>query len=267
MTESKICEANRIGWNETAVIHERVSLSGLLEAVKSPDFCTFDDVERRVFDDIDLAGKSVVQLACNNARELISIKRAGAGRCVGFDISEGFVDQANRLSAAAELDVKVVRSSIYDIPADYNDSFDVAYITVGAIGWLPNLSRLFSKIADLLRRGGQLFMYEMHPVLFLYDEETTDPRDPRISRSYFQEAPFVFHGGNDYLDPDAAVESTGYWYQHTIGQIMTNLLCAGLSLERFEEFPHEISSTHAEFAAQPNKIPLCYALVAQKNSD
>lgn len=264
MTEPDVCEANRKGWNETAAIHERAALGDLLESVRSPDFCTFDDVERRVFDDIDLTGKAVVQLACNNARELISVKRAGAGRCVGFDISDAFVEQAHRLVDAAQLEIEVVRSGIYDISADYSNGFDLAYITVGAIGWLPDLSRLFSKAASLLRPGGQLFIYELHPFPFVYDEDTTEPSDPRISRSYFRDEPFVFHGGHDYVDPEATVESTGYWHHHTLGQIMTSLLGAGFALQRFEEFAHANSSTHAEYAKQPNKLPLCYALVAGK---
>ncbi len=220
-----------------------------------------------MFDGISLAGKSVVQLACNNARELIFIKRAGAGRCVGFDISDAFVEQAERLveSSQSQLEIEVVRSSIYDIPPDYADGFDVACVTVGAIGWLPDLPGLFSKVAELLRPGGQLFIYELHPFLFVYDEDTTDPGDPRISRSYFRDDPYVFHGGHDYVDPEAIVESTGYWHQHTIGQIMTGLLGAGLTLERFEELAHANSSTHAEFAKQPNKLPLCYSLVARKH--
>lgn len=267
MIERDICEANRKSWNETAAVHERAVLSELLEAVRSPDFCTFDAVERRVFDRIDLVGKSVVQLACNNARELIAIKRAGAARCVGFDISDAFVGQAHRLAAAAQLDIEVVRSSIYDIPPEYGDHFDLAYITIGALGWLPNLPGLFSKVAELLKPGGQLFIYEMHPVLFLYDEETTDPRDPRISRSYFCDDPLAFSGSSDYFDPQSTIDSPGYWHQHTLGQILSNLLGAGFTLESFEEFPHSITPTHSEFAKQPNQLPMCYALVARKGAD
>ncbi len=264
MLERDICEANRKGWNETAAIHERAVLGELLEAVRSPEFCTFDAVERRIFERIGLAGKAVVQLACNNARELISIKRAGAGDCVGFDISDAFIEQARRLAAAAQLEIEVVRSNVYDISPEYNNRFDLAYITIGALGWLPNLPRLCSKIAELLRPGGQLFIYEMHPILFLYDEETTDPRDPRISRSYFREEPLVFSDASDYFDPQSKVESPGYWHQHTLGQILTNLLKTGFTLESFEEFPHDISNTYAGFANQPNQLPMCYALVARK---
>jgi SAM-dependent methyltransferase len=264
MTEHEICEADRKGWDETAAIHERAALSELLEAVRSPNYCTFDAVEQRIFDGINLAGKSVVQLACNNARELIAIRRAGAGACVGFDISDRFVNQAHRLAAAAELDTEVLQSSIYDIPSAYNDRFDLVYITVGALGWLPNLPKLFATVVDLLKSGGQLFIYEMHPFLFLYDEENTDPSDPRISQSYFRDTPLMFAGSRDYLDPEARVELPGYWCHHTLGQILSTLLGAGLALESFEEFAHDISASYAEFAKQAHTLPLCYALVARK---
>ncbi len=236
----------------------------LLEAVRSPSFCTFDAVEQRVFSRIDLAGKSVVQLACNNARELISIKRAGAGRCVGFDISDAFVNQAHQLAAAAALDVRVIRSSVYDIPSEFSGQFDLAYISIGALGWLPNLPRLCSKAAELLRPSGQLFIYEMHPILFMYDDASADPRDPRISRSYFRDDPLVFADCKDYLDPQAIIGSPGYWHQHTLGEIISSILAAGFTLEFFEEYPHDIAVSYAEFAKQPNKLPMCYALVARK---
>ncbi|MEM6688174.1 MAG: class I SAM-dependent methyltransferase [Planctomycetota bacterium] len=263
MNELEIQQANRESWNETAAIHERAVMAELLEAVKAPDFCTFDAIEREEFERIGLAGKAVVQLACNNARELISVKRAGAGRCVGFDISDAFVEQAHRLINSAQLDVQVVRSSIDDISDSYEGSFDVAYITIGALGWIPSLERLCTKVARLLKKGGRLFVYEMHPVLFLYDEETTDPSDPRISRSYFRNEALLFEGGQDYFDPDSSIESDCYWFQHTLGQIITNLLDAGFVIERFSEYPHDISNTHADFAKQTNQLPMCFSLVAE----
>ena len=49
-------------------------------------------------------GKDVVQLCCNNGRELISIQRMGANRCVGVDISAAFIAQAEQLNDAAGAD-------------------------------------------------------------------------------------------------------------------------------------------------------------------
>ena len=162
-------EANRAKWNKQADIHARVTLEGLLERVSAPDFSTFDEVERAVFERIRLEGKAVAQPSCNNGRELISVKKAGAGRCVGFDISEKFTEQGERLAQAGGVDIEFVRTSVYDIPHEYDAQFDLVYVTIGALGWLPDMAAYFKVIARLLKPGGDLFLYEMHPILDMFE--------------------------------------------------------------------------------------------------
>lgn len=50
--------------------------------------------------------------SCNNGRELLSIKNKGAGYCVGFDIAEGFIDQARQLAKAGDIDCEFVQSDV-----------------------------------------------------------------------------------------------------------------------------------------------------------
>jgi SAM-dependent methyltransferase len=265
MSEVDPFAANRKNWNETAAIHERARLAGLLEAVARDDFSTFDEVERSAFDRIGLHGKAVAQPSCNNARELISVKKAGAGRCVGFDISDAFIEQGKRLAGAGNVEVELVRTNVYDIPASYSDSFDLVYITVGTLGWLPDMDRFFATVARLLKMGGDLFVYEMHPALFLYDEEETSPTDPRIGRSYFHDEAVVFEGDPDYFDRTSIVESPAYWYQHPLGVILSAVLSSGLAIRGFEEYPHDISESYAEFEAHAHSLPMSYSLLARKD--
>ena len=79
---SKYSNLNRIHWNERAPIHQKKYVDDLAVEVARDDFTTFDFVEQKLFKTIQLPGKSVAQINCNNARELISVKKAGAGRCV-----------------------------------------------------------------------------------------------------------------------------------------------------------------------------------------
>lgn len=253
-------EANREMWNATARVHERASLEKLLERVEAPDFSTFDLVERRIFDQIGLEGKDVAQLSCNNGRELISCKKAGAKRCVGFDISDAFVAQAKRLARASGLDVDFVRANVYDIPESYNESFDIVYVTIGAIGWLPDLDAYLAVVARLLRPGGHFFLYEMHPVLFMFEAET----GLEVKKSYFDKRPDVEETAPDYLDPSQIVEGASYWFQHTLGEIIGGCLKMGLELTFFAEYPHDLSAVYAAFEQFETKPPLSYALVARK---
>ena len=72
--------------------------------------------------------KAVIQLGCNNGRELISVKKAGAGRCVGIDVSDKFIAQARQLASVGDAEVDFVRSSVYDIPHSFDGQFDLVYV-------------------------------------------------------------------------------------------------------------------------------------------
>jgi ubiquinone/menaquinone biosynthesis C-methylase UbiE len=254
-------EANRRMWNETAEVHARGYVTGLREQVKSPDFSTFDEVERRLLGEIGLEGKAVIQLACNNGRELISIKKAGAGRCVGVDVSDGFIAQAKELARLGGADVEFLRLSVYDLPRDLDGQFDLVYITIGALGWLPDLDSFFAIASCLLKPGGQLFIYEMHPVLNMFDPEN----GLAVEASYFQTEPFVEGEGPDYMDPSQMVSAVSYWFPHTLAAVIGGCLAHGLTLTHFEEYGHDISVVFADFERLDAKPPLSYTLVARKS--
>jgi ubiquinone/menaquinone biosynthesis C-methylase UbiE len=253
-------EANREMWNQTADVHAKAKLEGLLEAVKSPDFTTFDEVERTIFEQIGLKDKAVIQLSCNNARELISCKKAGAGRCVGVDISDKFIEQGKLLANAAGVEIELVRSSIYDLSHNFDNSFDVVYVTIGALGWLQDIDAYFKIVNRLLKPDGQIFIYEMHPMLDMFDSET----GLEIKHSYFKTEPYVTEEAPDYFDPGTIVSAPSYWFHHKLSDLIGGCLNNGLSLTHFREYGHDISNVYAAFASFEKKPALCYSLVARK---
>ncbi len=255
-------QANRAMWNVTADVHARATMPKLLESVVRADFSTFDFVEERIFRGLGLGGKDVAQLSCNNGRELISCKKAGAARCVGFDISEGFIAQGQALAQVGGVDVSFVRTNVYDIPHDYDSSFDVVYVTIGALGWLRDLPAYYAVVARLLRPGGHFFLYEMHPVLDMFDPAT----GLEVKHSYFRTTPYIEDAAPDYMDKSVMVESTSYWFHHKLSDIIGGALGAGLTLRLFEEYEHDKSEVYAAFAGFETKPPLSYALLAQRMS-
>ncbi len=261
-------EANRKMWNETAGVHAQFNLSRLQERVKSPDFSTFDEVEKRIFANIDLRDKAVIQLGCNNGRELISVKKAGAGRCVGIDISDNFIAQARQLASSGQVDMDFIRSSVYDLAHDFDGQFDLVYISIGFLGWLPDLNALFGIASRLLKDDGQIFIYEMHPILNMFNAE----KGLVIDTSYFaresggQVEPFVEEASPDYLDPSQLVNAVSYWFPHKLSDVITACLEHHLSLTHFQEYAHDISEVYAQFEHFEKKLPLCYSLVARKTT-
>jgi len=253
-------QINRNMWNETAAVHQKNYVDDLLKRIKEPDFTTFDEIEKRLFNQINLSGKDVAQLSCNNARELIAVKKAGANRCLGLDISEGFIHQAQQLALAAEVDIELACTDLYAIGDEYNNQFDVIYVTVGALGWLPDLANYFALISRMLKPGGQLFMYEMHPAMVMFETQTGNT----VVVDYFDRTASLDEDENDYMDPTAKIESPSYWFQHTLGDILGQCIIQGLNITHFKEYRHDISNVGAFLARQTHCPPLCFSLISQK---
>ena len=258
----KYIEANRLMWNKTAAVHAESYVNDLLSRISATDFTTFDVVEQRLFAQLGLASKSVAQLCCNNGRELIAVKKAGAGRCVGFDISDEFIKQARHLVIASGVEVEFIQRDVYDIGDEFNQQFDLVYITIGALGWLPVLKPFFALIARILKPKGQLFIYEMHPILNMFDAK----KGLQIDDSYFRTEPFVDESEPDYMNPDVIVDGVSYWFPHTLADVIGNCLQHGLSLTHFAEYDHDISMVYAKFAEFDKKPPLSYSLIAKKTA-
>ena len=170
-SHAEYSSTNRTHWNEVAPVHQNNYVNDLLQSISNPDFTTFDPIEKKLFKKLNLSEKAVAQICCNNARELISVKKAGAGRCVGFDISDEFIKQGEMLKKAAAVEIELVRTDIYELSDVYDNQFDLIYITVGVLGQLQDLKTFFAILARLLKSGGQIFMYEMHLVLELFEED------------------------------------------------------------------------------------------------
>ena len=262
---ARVTEANRAMWNETADIHARLKLDALLESFRDPSFSLLDPVETEALQTVGVAGRNVAQLSCNNGRELLCVERMGARRCVGFDISDKFIEQARRLAAAAGSRATFVATDLYDIPATFDASFDVAYVTVGALGWFPDLEAWYAVAARLLRPNGHLVIYEMHPILDMFDPHDLDAHGaPAPRHSYFRTEPFFEEAASDYYDSSAVIRAPSYWFHHKMSDVIGGALRAGLEIQRFDEHEHDVSTVFRAFQDVPAKPPLSYLLVARK---
>jgi ubiquinone/menaquinone biosynthesis C-methylase UbiE len=259
-TRAEYSIANRIHWNEVASVHQKKYVNNLIHLIADENFTTFDFVEKKLFQQIKLSGKSVAQINCNNARELISVKRAGASRCVGFDISDEFIKQGEALKQAAGVDIELVCTDIYELGDAYDNQFDLLYITIGVLGWLPDLETFFAILVRLLKPGGQILIYESHPVLELFEEDSGGT----IRNDYFNKKPYFEEDGNDYMNPNEIIKSPCYWFHHPLSEILGSLIAHGFNITHFDEYAHDISNRAAFLSEQESRPPMCFSLIASK---
>ena len=263
-SKDEIVAANRQSWDESAKHHRgHAQYAALLEGFAKSGFSILDPTLTARLKDLGVNGKVVAQLCCNNARELLSMKNLGAARVTGFDFSEAFLDQGRELAAAGNIDAEFVQTEIAKIPAAYDERFDIAVVTVGVLGWMPDLIEFFATARRILKPCGHLVVYEQHPILNMYDNR--DKRVPPVAdESYFRSEPFRSDNGLDYWANRNYEAKPCYWTFHKMSDVVMSLLRAGLAIEDFEEFPHNVG-THDHLEKQPQQLPLSYILVGQRD--
>ena len=265
LSRSHATNLARQAWDEAAPLHERLTLENLVEKFRDPAFGCLDAVHVAELQRIGLTGRAVAQFNTNNGRELISVQRLGAERCVGFDISTGFVGQAREIAAAAGNPCEFVVSDIYEIPQSFHDSFDLVFATAGALCFMPDLEGYFSVARKLLKSGGRISLYDCHPILDMYKlDRERNGMPPALEFSYFDEEPKLRQGGLDYHSNSTYDAKPIYYFHHRLSSILMASIRSGFDLEFFDEYPIDPSQACRSLERVANQPPLSFILTARK---
>ena len=231
MTDADSFAVNRAWWD--GVVETHVNASDYLTKAFREGGDTLHPIEAAEIG--DLQGKTLVHLQCHFGLDTLSLARRGA-KVTGLDFAPSALAQARQLAAEAKLDARFVESNIYDAVAALNDTYDIAYVTWGAIIWLPDLHRWARVVAEVLKPGGFLYLLEGHPMAMALDQKKAeDPLAPGFP--YFeQDQPMVFDEPGTYADRSATLAHTRtHEWPHPLQQIFGALLEAGLTIEMFHE--------------------------------
>ena len=116
-------------------------------------------------------------------------------------------------------------------------AFDIVFTSYGVLPWLPDLDRWAKIGARCLKPGGTFYLVEFHPFVGMLDDA-----GERIAYPYFhRDEPLQFEQAGSYAEPEADFTHTAYEWPHSLGEIVTALLKAGLTLEYLHEFPYSTS--------------------------
>jgi SAM-dependent methyltransferase len=264
MDIKKYTEANRVAWNEATPYHQKFNRDWLYESFAKPGFSCLDETISSKIIEIGIKDNDVAQLACNNGRELISLKNLGARRAVGFDISDAAIDEAKKLALHAGVDCEFVRTDVYEIPPQYRGCFDLIYVSIGALAWMPDLNRFFAIASSLLRNNGRLLIYEIHPFLHMFDPSKKD--DPlQVSESYFRSEPWIDNDSLDYYGNAQYPASVQYNFPHKISDLINGCVKHRLEIALFEEYSRDISVSWSYLQNDRIKLPMSYILIGRKN--
>ena len=223
----------------------------------------------------DVTDLRLVHLQCHFGLDTLAWARAGA-RVTGVDFSHVAIDAAQEIALRARLAdrAEFVCSDVYDaVDALGGARFDVVYVSLGALCWLPSIDRWAEQAAGLVAPGGRLYLHDVHPLAWALSDQSLT-----IEHTYFeQQEPYVDDSDRTYTDGDAMhLTHRSYEWNHSIGEIVTALMRHGLQLTRLVEhdwtvwprFPWLVRDADNNWTAPAEmpRVPLTFSLLAERSS-
>jgi SAM-dependent methyltransferase len=219
----------------------------------------------------DVTGLRLLHLQCHFGKDTLSWARAGAV-VTGLDFSPAGIEAARDLARRAGLDDRAtfVCANVYDAVAALGGvTFDIVYVSLGALCWLPDVERWAAVVGALVAPGGRFYLQDVHPVSWALADD-----DRSFAHSYFEEAePYVDDSDGTYTDAHRPLaHRRSYEWNHSLGQVVTALIAHGLRITVLEEhdwtpwqrWPWLVETGHQRWTTPADlpRMPLTYTLLA-----
>jgi len=227
--------ANRDLWNAWTEIHVGSAFYNVESFRNGQDAIRLDDYEREEVGPV--AGKTLLHVQCHFGLDTLSWARLGA-IVTGADFSDAGIEAARALAAELAIPATFVLSNLYDLPATLDGQFDIVYTSKGVLGWLPDIVGWAQVVAHFVKPGGFFYLTEIHPVAQAFETEGVTPGELRLAYPYWSHRePLTFEVHGSYADPSAPTEGlVEHGWDHSLGEIVTALIDAGLRIEFLHEF-------------------------------
>lgn len=256
--------ANKTGWNQRTAFHKDSAfydLEGFRAGKPALNSIELEDVG-------DVKGKSLLHLQCHFGMDTLDWARRGA-KVTGLDFSEDAIAIAKNLSGELNLNAEFVCANVYDLEEHIKEQFDIVFTSYGVIGWLPDLKTWARLIAGRLKPGGLFYLAEFHPVVWMFDDNFE-----KIAYAYDNQGVIETELSGTYADRNAPINGKEYGWNHSLSEVVTALLEAGLELTSFREWmysPHPCFNNVVPAGEEKwvikgleGKIPMVYSLKARK---
>ena len=257
-------QLNQAAWNEKTKLHVDSEFYRHDDFLKGAN--SLQAIELELLG--DLKGKKIVHLQCHFGQDTLSMARMGAS-VTGLDFSEEAIRVARETASLLNINADFVCCDLYDAPQFLKGEFDIVFTSYGTVGWLPDLEKWAKVVAQYVKPGGEFFIIDFHPVLWMFDNEFS-----YLQYSYFNKMDIVETLDGTYADKQAPIQTKTISWNHSLSDIINNLLKQGLQLQVFKEYDYspyncfantvKINEHHYQIKGLEEKIPMVYAIKASK---
>ncbi|MGY0036531.1 class I SAM-dependent methyltransferase [Pedobacter sp. NJ-S-72] len=211
-------------------------------------------------------------MQCHFGQDTISLGRLGA-KVTGIDLSDKAIAAAKEIAGKTKTEATFICCNIYDLPNHLDEQFDIVFTSYGTIGWLPDLDQWAQIVSRFLKTNGKFVFVEFHPVVWMFDDNFD-----KIGYNYFNTGPIIETSSGTYADREAKISQKSVGWNHSISEVLNNLLKYNLELSSLDEFdysPYNCFNNTVESGTEQkkyrikhleNKIPMVYAIVATKKN-
>lgn len=261
--------ANRANWDDRVPIHVASRFYDVENWLRDQP----GPLERELEDLGEVSGLDVVHLQCHFGLDTLAFANAGA-RVTGLDFSRAAIAEARSLAERTGLAerARFVEADVLSAADALSpERYDLVYVSLGALCWLPSVGRWAAQVASLLRPGGRLYLHDGHPLAWALAED-----DLRLEHSYFEELkPCLDDVDVTYTDGNARVEHTrAYEWNHSMGEIVTAVVEHGLRVVSLVEhdwtvwprFSWLVETDDHRWRIPPDRprVPLTFTLLATR---
>lgn len=263
---------NRLNWDNRAELHSTDTTGSYRIAQVLDGGSCLHALEMQEIGDV--TGKDIVHLQCHIGLDTLSLKHLGARSVAGLDFSPKAIEAAQAFAKRAGTQARFVEASVYDAPAALDASYDMAFVTWGAICWLRDIGAWARVVATLLRPRGSLYLLDGHPTMLQFEA-----REGRLELTYDWRTPagqpLMFDEAQTYTgDARPLTHQRNYEWIHPIGDVINALIAVGMTIDFVNEhdilawqaFPFMDGAGIDQFALEPGvpKIPLSFSIGATK---
>jgi SAM-dependent methyltransferase len=209
-----------------------------------------------------------IHLQCSHGLDALSLWRLGAREVVGIDLSERMLALARRKAELLGAPATWHHADVLAPPAELAGTADLVYTGKGALPWVLELDEWARVAARLLEPGGHFYLYEGHPLNWVWAPDAADV-SLRADWDYFARTARVnddFPGR--FLDnaaPPGTEPRRAYERQWSLGEVVTALAEAGLVLEWLSEHPEHFWPQFPHVPAdQLRRLPHTFSLLMRK---
>lgn len=251
-------KTNKQAWNKRTAIHIESAFYDVSSFKNGRS--SLNPIELAQVGDVE--GKSLLHLQCHFGQDTLSWARLGA-KVTGVDLSSKAIEQAQMLRQELALNAEFIESDVIEFGRNNTCQFDIVFTSYGVLSWLPDLSLWADTIARSLKVGGEFHLIEFHPMVDLLS-----------GYSYFPNSEPDIEDEGTYTENDDGTTSAVVTWSHSIAEVVSALISAGLTIELFAEHPYSpyncfeglefVPDSGYQLIHEGHQAPLLYSIKARK---